>query len=314
MKLKKYIEFIKESSGYEYGCVMIEVPVSNWDELTNSIDPKDVYTGGDDSHGIQEFPHLTLLYGLEKGVTEDQVKSIIDNFKGEIKIEIDGINLFENEQFDVLKFNVVSYPGLQKLHDELSKLPNTDKFPTYTPHITIAYLNKGEGKKYVNLNYKYSVKNINKIVYSSPGKEKVIFDISNDDRSSIIETIEDIIIDFKEKGFKSLLGQDPGVPSIFKHDDKDDRRIILDVNKLNNGSFKLSEIEDEILHIVSYVRSLKWEISATVSISSYGNPAIFHGDKKDFAYISSYKDGNFLDENGEIIDDVINLNIKVIPK
>ena len=78
--------------------------------------------------------------------------------------------------------------------------------------------------------------------------------------------------------------------------------------------FKLSEIEDEILHIVSYVRSLNWGISATVSISSYGNPAIFHGDKKDFAYISSYKDGNFLDENGEIIDDVINLNIKVIPK
>ena len=177
MKIKNYIQFIKESSGYEYGCVMIEVPVSNWNELTNSIDPKDVYTGGDDSHGIQEYPHLTLLYGLEKGVTEDQVKSVIDNFKGEIKIEIDGINLFENEQFDVLKFNVVSDPGLQQLHDELSKLPNNDKFPTYTPHITIAYLNKGEGKKYVNPDYKYSVKNINKIVYSRPNSEKAIFDI-----------------------------------------------------------------------------------------------------------------------------------------
>ncbi len=177
MIIKNYLQFIKESSGYEYGCVMIEVPVSNWDELTNSIDTKDVYTGGDDSHGIQEFPHLTLLYGLEKGVTEDQVQSIIDNFKGEIKIEIDGINLFENEQFDVLKFNVVSDAGLQQLHDELSKLPNTDKFPIYKPHITIAYLNKGMGKKYVNPNYKYSVKNINKIVYSRPNSEKVIFDI-----------------------------------------------------------------------------------------------------------------------------------------
>jgi hypothetical protein len=177
MKIKNYIQFIKESSGYEYGCVMIEVPVSNWDELTNSIDPKDVYTGGDDSHGIQEYPHLTLLYGLEKGVTEEEVKSVIDNFKGEIKIEIDGINLFENDQFDVLKFNVVSDSGLQELHDELSKLPNNDKFPTYKPHITIAYLNKGEGKKYVNPNYKYSVKNIYDIVYSSPGKEKVYFEI-----------------------------------------------------------------------------------------------------------------------------------------
>jgi len=177
MIIKNYLQFIKESSGYEYGCVMIEVPVSNWDELTNSIDPKDVYTGGDDSHGIQEYPHLTLLYGLEKDVTEDQVKSILDKFNGELHIDIDGINLFENEQFDVLKFNVVSDSGLQELHDELSKLPNNDKFPTYKPHITIAYLNKGEGKKYVNPNYKYSVKNINKIVYSRPNSEKVIFEI-----------------------------------------------------------------------------------------------------------------------------------------
>jgi len=313
MIIKNYLQFIKESSGYEYGCVMIEVPVINWNELTNSIDLKDVYTGGDDSHGIQEFPHLTLIYGLKKDVTEEQIKSILDNFNGELHIEIDSINLFENEQFDVLKFNIVPDPGLQELHDKLSKLPNTDKFPTYQPHITIAYLNKGMGKKYVNPNYKYSVKNINKIVYSSPGKEKVYFEIT-DDRSSIMQTIEDIIIDFKEKGFKSLLGQDPGVPSIFKSDNKDDRRIILDVNKINNDSFKLSEIEDEILHIVSYVRSLNWGISATVSISSYGNPSVFHGDKKDFAYISSHKDGNFLDENGKIIGDVINVNIKVIPK
>ena len=140
---------------------------------------------------------------------------------------------------------------------------------------------------------------------------------STDERSGIIQTIEDIIIDFKEKGFKTLLGQDPGVPSIFKSNDKDDRRIILDVNKINNDSFKLSEIEDEILHIVSYVRSLNWGISATtcrvirtkrILLKTSGS------EKKDFAYISSHKDGNFLDENGEIIDDVINLNIKVIPK
>lgn len=127
---------------------------------------------------------------------------------------------------------------------------------------------------------------------------------STDERSGIMQTIEDIIIDFKEKGFKTLLGQDPGVPSIFKSNDKDDRRIILDVNKINNDTFKLSEIEDEILHIVSYVRSLNWGISATVS----------GGEKKDFAYISNYKDGHFLDENSEMIGDVRNVNIKVIPK
>lgn len=29
MKVKKYIQFVKESTGYKLGCVMVEVPVTN---------------------------------------------------------------------------------------------------------------------------------------------------------------------------------------------------------------------------------------------------------------------------------------------
>ncbi len=201
MIIKSYIQFIKESSGYEYGCVMVEVPVSNWDEITTSINPEDVYTGGDDSHGIQEFSHLTLLYGLKKEVTEKKIRSIIDNFHGVIKIEIDGINLFENEKFDVLKFNVVEDDGIQQLHDELSKLPNNDKYPVYKPHITIAYLNKGMGNKYVNPDYKYSVKNINKISYSSPGKEKIEIPINR----------------YESESHNIPVFEKRGIPNIIKH-------------------------------------------------------------------------------------------------
>jgi 2'-5' RNA ligase/DNA polymerase III epsilon subunit-like protein len=175
MIVKSYIQFIKESSGYEYGCVMVEVPVSNWDEITSYINPEDVYTGGDDAHGIQENPHVTILYGLHEGVTEEQVKSVFEGFTESINIEVDGIGVFENKDYDVVKFNVNPDGALQDLHDKLSEFPNSNSFPDYKPHITIAYVNKGTGKKYVKPDYKYTVKNVDKITYSLPSGEKVNF-------------------------------------------------------------------------------------------------------------------------------------------
>ena len=116
MIIKSYIQFIKESSGYQYGCVMVEVPVSNWDEITSYINPEDVYTGGDDTHGIQENPHVTILYGLHKEVTPEMVKSVFEGFTKDINIEVNGIDIFENNDYDVVKFNVNPDGALQELH------------------------------------------------------------------------------------------------------------------------------------------------------------------------------------------------------
>lgn len=176
MKIKNYIQFIKESSGYEYGCVMVEVPVSNWGEITSFIDPEDVYTGGDDSHGIQELPHVTILYGLHKEVTPEMVKSVFEEFTESINIEVNGVDIFENKDYDVVKFNVNPDGALQELHDKLSEFPNSNEYSDYKPHITIAYVNKGMGKKYVKPEYKYTVKNVDKITYSLTNGEKINFE------------------------------------------------------------------------------------------------------------------------------------------
>jgi hypothetical protein len=173
MIIKSYIQFIKESSGYEYGCVMVEVPVSNWNEITSFIDPEDVYTGGDDSHGIQENPHLTLLYPIFDGVKYEQVKNVLQSILDkELVIEINGIDIFENEKFDVVKFNVKNNEYLNKIHNELkSKIPNDDKFEIYKPHITIGYVKRGTGIKYKK-DYKHSIKT-DKITYTSPSELKI---------------------------------------------------------------------------------------------------------------------------------------------
>lgn len=177
MKIKKYIQFIKESTSYDYGCVMVEVPVTNWNEITSIINKDDLYEVEGENYGIQDNPHLTLLYGLKPNITKEQVEQVLEkSVDGEkIEIEIENIGLFENDNFDVVKFNVKKTEQLQKLFDSLSELPNENTFPDYNPHMTIAYVKKGLGKKYTKT-YSHKVSS-NDICYSMANGEKIYFEI-----------------------------------------------------------------------------------------------------------------------------------------
>jgi hypothetical protein len=177
MKVKKYIQFIKESTSYDYGCVMVEVPVSNWNEITSIINKDDLYEVEGENYGIQDNPHLTLLYGLKSNITKEQVEQVLEKAidGGKIDIDIENIGLFENDNFDVVKFNIKKTEQLQKLFDSLSELPNENTFPDYNPHMTIAYVKKGLGKKYTKT-YSHKVSS-NDICYSMANGEKIYFEI-----------------------------------------------------------------------------------------------------------------------------------------
>jgi len=179
MKIKNYLEFIKESSDnnetYDYGCVMLLININNWDELIDEIDPNDI---NEDAGGISKTPHITLKYGIHSDVKDQDIEKIIKSInKDDLHIEINGVDLFENKDFDVVKLNIVKNPSLQKIHDEFSTLPNSDEYKEYHPHITLAYVKKGSGKKYINSKYKYLVKSFNKIEYSKPNGDKKYYEI-----------------------------------------------------------------------------------------------------------------------------------------
>jgi 2'-5' RNA ligase len=61
-----------------------------------------------------------------------------------------GLSLFENEEYDVLKCSVDS-ESLHALNKQARELEHTNNYPDYIPHLTIAYLNPGEGKKYLKM-------------------------------------------------------------------------------------------------------------------------------------------------------------------
>ena len=164
-------KMIKEetSERFEYGCLMLFLDVPIWEKITSVIKPEDIYTVGND-YGIEKEPHLTILYGFHDEVTSEEVfKLFKENMPMKpIEVRIKGISVFENPEFDVVKFDVNS-PELTKLNGIMRQLPNTTKFPEYRAHITIAYVKKGEGKKYVKPFEKERVLRGDKLVYTWKG-------------------------------------------------------------------------------------------------------------------------------------------------
>ena len=114
---------------------------------------KDFFDEGDvieDMEGGNIFtePHVTLLYGIKNEEDVEKIKKYL--YKNPIEIQIGKFQLFSPEQADY--DTLVAYidcPEIVKLHDKLKlNIDNDYNYESYQPHITIAYLKKGTGKKY----------------------------------------------------------------------------------------------------------------------------------------------------------------------
>lgn len=147
---------MQRTKTYEYGCVMINVafPLSG---IQSYIQRNDVYNNNTNDYGLPTTPHITLLYGLHKDVPLSKVVTIIDKYTFG-NINIGSATIFDNKDYDVLKFNIES-ENLSSCNKDLKKLPHTSTFSDYIPHLTIGYLKKGTGAKYTALfkNFKNSV-------------------------------------------------------------------------------------------------------------------------------------------------------------
>jgi len=148
LKLTKLINEGKEH--YDYGCVMLYTSFPDQIiKLQDTINPTDLQ-----DPGIEYEPHCTLLYGLHDGVTLDQVANIVNQYKfGNLKAY--NPSLFENPEFDVFKYDI-GYADrggafLHQCNEKLKSLPNTQTYPDYHPHMTIAYLKPGKGKHYMEM-------------------------------------------------------------------------------------------------------------------------------------------------------------------
>jgi hypothetical protein len=104
--------------------------------------------------GRESEPHITVRYGLHT----DDPRPVVDVLKdcAPIRYTLGAVSIFVvddndsqrgGDQYDVVKVDVES-PGLVELNRRLGILPCTDTHPTYHPHVTIAYVKPGLGRKY----------------------------------------------------------------------------------------------------------------------------------------------------------------------
>lgn len=163
--------YVNEDAGVDRsdkntGCLMMDFDIKKWDIIKKIINPDDVYN--EEGYGVESKPHVTVLYGFDDEVNGDEViksvKEVIDI--DEIEVETNKISIFENDKFDVVKLDINS-EKLHELNEKLSEeFPNKKTFPVYHPHMTIAYVKPGTGKKYVK-EFKKNIKlNPSKYVYS----------------------------------------------------------------------------------------------------------------------------------------------------
>jgi len=141
----------KNPEDKKYGCVMMDTKIDNWEDYhLAGIDEEDVYIKPfDKSYGLEEQPHITVVYGIhEDEIDPETVASVIKANMKPLTVTIDEIDIFEGKEYDVVKYNVPVNDQLKKYRELFLKFPNTQTFPEYHPHMTIAYVKPGMGKKY----------------------------------------------------------------------------------------------------------------------------------------------------------------------
>jgi 2'-5' RNA ligase len=175
----KLMDVVKEDATpkYEYGCVMLYFNFPEMEQMHRMINKEDVYTSDEDgSFGLESEPHTTLLFGLHPEVTDQDITNVLSKHYFSM-CSINNASLFENPEYDVLKFDV-SGDGLHECNSALTQYPHTTNFPDYHPHLTIGYLKSGTGKKHTELfsNMGYNL-TPQYAVYSKPDGSKSKFKI-----------------------------------------------------------------------------------------------------------------------------------------
>jgi 2'-5' RNA ligase len=146
ISLSRIIKAFWQKEAFDYSSIQCNMPLDLAEEIISwgkeNIPDEDL-TGD----GREKDIHITIKYGLHDH-DPFEVRELLSNF-GPIDITLGKTSIFTGDEFDVVKIDVIS-PGLCELNALISKnFKHTDTHPKYIPHLTVAYVKSGTGKKYV---------------------------------------------------------------------------------------------------------------------------------------------------------------------
>lgn len=181
-------EVVKESKNMKkrYGVVMMDFDPNSdvFKKAQNIIKDEDIFyneRGKYPPGGRVKDPHVTVLFGLHSDIEDEDVENIIKTFKCP-SVKLENISVFENDDYDVVKFDIDN-TDLKKMNQQLKSLPYTSDYDQYHPHVTIAYVKPGEGKKYVQKLSNPIIMEPYRIVYSKADRTKKYYEFSDSNQS-----------------------------------------------------------------------------------------------------------------------------------
>jgi 2'-5' RNA ligase len=142
---KVIASFFYKRFSFDYSSVQCNFPLDIADKIYE-WGMKNIPTSELAANGREGNIHVTVKYGLHQHDPFALRPFLID--RDHIEIILRDISFFESNDYDVVKINIES-PGLIVFNKQLSDhFDHTDTHPDYNPHVTIAYVQKGKGKKY----------------------------------------------------------------------------------------------------------------------------------------------------------------------
>ncbi|GEM_PF-5427924 len=154
-----------EKTEHKFSSTQVNLPQKEADEVRalskRLIPDSDLYIDPNDpSYGREDTPHITVKYGLHTESSEEVRKVVQMSGIPKITAQLGKVSIFPGKgdtPYDVVKLDVTSSDTVNLLKHDLPTLNQslseslkvTDTHPKYIPHITLAYVKKGQGKKYV---------------------------------------------------------------------------------------------------------------------------------------------------------------------
>lgn len=169
--LDRYMSALVKLGQHEFSSVMVELPEAV--EVALAAMRQSIKES--DQPESPERAHVTILYGLH-GADPKPIETLLAN-EGPVRLRLGRTNFFpaseSSEGRDVVYVEVYGQ-DLRHLHRKLRRhLPHTVNWPRYVPHLTVAYVKKGSGHRYVGrTDLDYKVVLLREAVFSTPGGKR----------------------------------------------------------------------------------------------------------------------------------------------
>jgi hypothetical protein len=135
----------------EYAFLMLSYDTPEFiKNLQNEIPAEELYVGAEgeeDRYGLETQSHISVLPCLSNSTKLNDLIPQLPELST-LGANLVNISVFECDDYDVLKADVMFDSPIAGLHDELDKEFKTHSEYEFHPHMTIAYMQKGKATQY----------------------------------------------------------------------------------------------------------------------------------------------------------------------